>query len=302
MGPPGWSGPTWGEPSTASQATVPLRSPATAADCAYRAEGGSSENFSVMGASVVGVGHRLAGRRCDDAFGWALVAPNILFLVVADGVSNAPHGGEGAELAVKAACRSASSAQVQAPPGPEGQDRERFGTMVCLDALISANEVVFAAAQDMGVGPRELSTTLVAAVLTLEEGRALVDLTTVGDSAAFVLGSEGWTELGREGQEEGMRDSGTTVLPGPEPQEVEGVGIGSFELGPGEILVLMTDGVSDPLREGPTTVAPGLASVLAEAYSGRLTPLGLALAADFGRRGCQDDRTVLAAWALQQVN
>ncbi len=67
---------------------------------------------------------------------------------------------------------------------------------------------------------------------------------------------------------------------------------------PGDALVLLTDGVADPLREGPGTVAPALAEVLSGGPTGGLAPLDLAYAADFSRRGCQDDRTVLAAWAL----
>ena len=61
-------------------------------------------------------------------------------------------------------------------------------------------------------------------------------------------------------------------------------------------LVLLTDGVADPLREGPSTVAPALAAVLSGGHTGELAPLDLAHAADFSRRGCQDDRTILAAW------
>jgi hypothetical protein len=58
------------------------------------------------------------------------------------------------------------------------------------------------------------------------------------------------------------------------------------------VLVLVTDGVANPLRDGPSTVAPGLAEVLRTTPS----PLSLAGAADFSRRGAHDDRTILAAW------
>jgi hypothetical protein len=58
------------------------------------------------------------------------------------------------------------------------------------------------------------------------------------------------------------------------------------------ILVLATDGISDPWRDGPTTVAPALAGALAVP----LAPLELAQLVDFSRQGCHDDRTLLAVW------
>ncbi len=60
--------------------------------------------------------------------------------------------------------------------------------------------------------------------------------------------------------------------------------------------MLVTDGTANPLRDGPTTVAPALAAVLRGGPAGELSPLALAAAADFSRRGCQDDRTILVAW------
>jgi hypothetical protein len=56
--------------------------------------------------------------------------------------------------------------------------------------------------------------------------------------------------------------------------------------------VLVTDGVGDPLRDGPGTVGPGLADGLAEPPH----PLALAGLVDFSRQGCHDDRTLAAIW------
>jgi hypothetical protein len=65
-----------------------------------------------------------------------------------------------------------------------------------------------------------------------------------------------------------------------------------LHLEPEAPIVLMTDGMAEPIRDGPTTVAPALADAL------RLppTPLQLAVLADFSRHGCHDDRTLLAVW------
>ena len=67
----GWAGPAWGEPSIASESPVPLRAGASVGNACYRADGGWSTEFVVMAASVAGVAHRLAGRRCEDAYAWA---------------------------------------------------------------------------------------------------------------------------------------------------------------------------------------------------------------------------------------
>ena len=89
----------------ASESPVPLRTVASSADAGYRADGGRSTGFAVMAASVAGVAHRLAGRRCEDAYGWAQPLPGRLALVIADGVSTAGRGGEGADIAITAACQ-----------------------------------------------------------------------------------------------------------------------------------------------------------------------------------------------------
>ena len=49
----------------------------------------------MLAASVAGVAHRLAGRRCEDAYAWAAPGPGRLAVIVADGVSTAGRGGEG---------------------------------------------------------------------------------------------------------------------------------------------------------------------------------------------------------------
>ena len=61
---------------------------------------------------------------------------------------------------------------------------------------------------------------------------------------------------------------------------------------PGHVLVLLSDGVGGPLRDGPSTVAVGLAQALVVPPS----PLDLARLVDFARQGCHDDRTLLAVW------
>ncbi|HUB69647.1 MAG TPA: protein phosphatase 2C domain-containing protein [Acidimicrobiales bacterium] len=298
----GWAGPVWGEPSSANQLPVPLRALAAAPDAAYRAEGGASGHFRVMAASVAGVSHRLAGKRCEDAYGWANPAPDRLALVVADGVSTAGRGGEGADLAVRAALRALS------------RDGEGWGEMAGLAAIRAADEEVTAAGGDAAA---ELSTTLVVALVEVSPGGCVVSVSRVGDSTAFTMGADGqWEEVfGPAGFSvpgdggEGLKSTLVSVLPlasrmGAASSRAHrggvpaGVDTSVARLEPGGAFVLQSDGVADPLRDGPNTVAPALAELLWRAGRGEVTPLELAQAADFSRRGAHDDRTLLAAWLV----
>lgn len=316
----GWAGPAWGEPSGAAASPARLRRRSSAPWASYRADGGRSDQFLVLAASVSGVSHRLAGRRGEDSFGWALPEPGRLGLVVADGVGSAGRGGEGAELAVDAACRYLT-----------GGAEHGWDLASCWSAISEANRALYEAG---GEAPAGLATTIVVALVRAGAGEAEVALGRVGDSSAFVLSPEGeWQELfgasggagagpaqaagtGAANDADGpMLVTATASLPlasmgpaeGGGPRGLAGAEAGpgggpvemaSAALGRGAALALVTDGVAQPLRDGPTTVAPRLAEALRAGGEGGLGPLGLAYALDFSRRGAHDDRTVLVAWPL----
>jgi len=319
----GWAGPTWGEPSTALSGPPPLRPLATSASASYRAEGGRSEDFLVLGACVAGTSHRLARRRCEDCYAWVQPGQRRLALLVADGVGSAGRGGEGAELALDAACehlaqvpqaQSAATGGLLAPDvaagTPVGPATFGWGEAECAAAIAAASQALTSSA---GPSARELATTIVVALVQLDamgghgtgpDARAQVALGRVGDSSAFVLSPDGsWRELFTAGgstpaaeEAERLIGAATAVLPvacPPGPIEFS-----TAQLSAGEALVLVSDGVAEPLRDGPKTVAPRLAEVLERARSGKLGPLELATALDFSRRGAHDDRTVLVAWAI----
>jgi Protein phosphatase 2C len=224
----------------------------------------------------------LAGRRCEDAYGWVSARPDRLGLVIADGVSTAGRGGEGADIAVSAACRYLLSG-----------DANEWGKNECEAAIRAASEELLRTA---GPAALELSTTVVVALLGVTENDVEVVLARVGDSSAFVLEAMRWRELFRDPDDEAFRGVPVEVLPLREDSGSGAMETSSAALSPATALVLLTDGVADPLREGPNTVAPALAGLLNGGTTRQLTPLDLAHAADFSRRGCQDDRTIVAAW------
>jgi serine/threonine protein phosphatase PrpC len=252
----------FGRPSAASGRPWVLRRRGHSATAGIRAEEGDTERWALRAASVAGVRHRLAGVGNDDAFGF-LDDPGALQVVVADGVGSVPGSAGAAVAAVDGALDG----------GVDG-----------VEAAVGAAN---AAVAEVGEG----ATTIVAGRLA-DDGS--FTLARVGDSSAFLLRAGGWVELFAAPGEEEAVPVATLALPAERlrPEVVEG------SLGTGEVLLLATDGVADPLRDGPTTVAPALAQALAA------PPAVTALigVTDFSRQGCHDDRTIVAVWHAPEVS
>lgn len=179
-------------------------------------------------------------------------------------------------MAVQAAC-----ARLLARPG-------QWGEMECVSAIHAAADELAALG---GTAAAELSTTLVVALL--DAGAGTLVTSRVGDSTAMVLDpGEPWEELfPRDIEEELLTVTWALPSAGAPPLET-----GARDFGAGAVVVLMTDGVAGPLRDGPATVAPALADVANRARCGELGPVGLAEALGFSRRGAHDDRCVVMAW------
>jgi serine/threonine protein phosphatase PrpC len=302
--PPGPVPPVFGRPSGASSQPARLRPSAEAHSAAYRADGGDGGGWSVRAASVAGVRHRLVGLAPEDSYAWRIVAPVLLeapgdgpgapratmILAVADGVGSVEGSAAASAAAVDAACRALA--------GPEDTVSKRE---VQIDGESSSRAGMrpgrhdddwrdaFAAA-DAAVGAVGGATTLVLAVIGPDGEGAVARL---GDSTAMVLSDCGWRELWPvDGPDDGSVPVATAALP-VAAGTVPAIEVAPVILVAGEVLVLLTDGIANPLRDGPTTVAPALA----EALQAPPTPLGLAVMADFSRQGCFDDRTIVGLWA-----
>lgn len=240
-----------------------MRPAGDAASASWRAEGAGTDWCVLRAASVVGVRHRLAGLPSDDSYAWAH-GDGILLMAVADGVGSVP----GSAGAAERACRAA----VEAGLAGSGADSDT----VVWAALAAGNQ---AAAAGNG------ATTLVVAAL-LADGTGSIGR--IGDSTAFLLAGDGAVAETFEPPDPDRTDTATAALPG----EVGDAEVTSFELPGDGILVLATDGVADPWRDGPSTVAPALAGALMD----RPGPAQLLAVADFSRQGCHDDRTIVCAW------
>jgi serine/threonine protein phosphatase PrpC len=283
--------PVLGRPSAAAAETVPLRTSGDARSAAFRAEGGDSGWCAMRAASVAGVRHRLAGEPGQDSFAWSLSGTSVA-LAVADGLGTVP-GSEGAAARAAVAAVAAAAAEATTAGGTAlgtvaaaaRTAAATVGAGTVTGALTSEDRVARAlAAAEVAAGGGG-ATTLVIAVLE-PGGRGC--LARVGDSTAFLVGDAGmsWEEVFSPPDDE--RDvNATAALPAHPAAEWATV-----ELGRADVLVLATDGVADPWRDGPTTVAPALVAAVAA----HPTPLELARLAGFSRQGCHDDRTMVLFW------
>jgi serine/threonine protein phosphatase PrpC len=208
----------------------------------------------VRAASLAGVRHRLAAEAGDDSYAWCHDGDKIA-LGVADGLGSVPGSAGAAETSVR----------------------------IAVEIALRENLPAAFAAANQAIGTEGLTTLLVAVV----QGTG-VELARVGDSSAFVVAGGGtWRELFLRRDDDSV-GTDTDALPSEE-LAVESAETG---LGVDEVLVLATDGLANPWRDGPTTVGPALVEVLARPPS----PLELMRVADFSRQGCHDDRTLVCLW------
>lgn len=251
--------PVLGRPSGAAGAEPSLRPVGDAGSASWRADGASTDWCTLRAASVAGVRHRLAGLAPDDSYSWAH-GDGVLVVAVADGIGSVAQSAGAAARACRAAAEGGLAGVTD---GPE---------RAVLCALDAANR----AAEGGG------ATTLVVAVLARD---GAVWAGRVGDSTAFVLPDDGPEVELFDPPDPERTDTVTAALPtGSLEPEVR-----DLVLDPGAVLVLATDGIADPWRDGPTTVAPTLAALLREWPD----PVALLAATDFSRLGCHDDRTIL---------
>jgi serine/threonine protein phosphatase PrpC len=256
--------PALGRHSAAAASEPVLGDSGEAADSCYRVEGASTDWCTLRAVSVTGVRHRLAGQPGEDSFAWARSGAH-LAVAVADGLGSVAGSGGAARRAASAAVKSAAEAVAISAAG--------------------AVESGVAAANEAAAGSG--ATTLVVAVVT-EDG--CVEAGRVGDSTAFVVtdGGRSWVEVFARPDDDGEVGTETDALPSDRALSETA----SCRLDPTDVLVLATDGVADPWRDGPLTVAPALA----EALVGHPGALELARLADFSRQGCHDDRTLVCVW------
>lgn len=246
-----------------------------------------AKEVSLRAASCRGHLHRYEGELRQDSF--AMVVRNgVALLAVADGVGSAPHSHIGSRVAVDAAVRLGLGEYLQSHLIGAGPSE----VTTTKDLSEIADQIVSAAAH-MGWEPKDLSSTLAVAALGLapmesREGeisyRAV--LCQLGDSGFGRIRNGQAAVLNcpsPEGDSE-ILETATEALPGNRLAQVW-----VESLSPGDALLVMSDGVINPVRANPD-FREGLADIWC---TDAPTPSTLLAVLDATVKTFDDDRTLV---------
>lgn len=262
---------------------------------AVRIAGPAGGEVELRAASIRGLSHQYYGTVRQDEFAY-LVTEDHRWLVaaVADGLSSGRHSHRAAQIVCRYGCRQV-----------ERQLRERDLTELDWQALFDGlgDKVVERASEELDLDDpaveavaERMAATALFAVVDLEPtatGGRRAHVMSLGDTSAWLLRPdrpEPWLPL------QAVKNAGSTVASASTaavpavPRTLAPPVV--TELCPDEVLVLMSDGVGDPLGGGTGEVG----AFLADAWRSAPDPLTFAAQVGFRRRSYDDDRTVLAVW------
>ncbi|WP_460394962.1 protein phosphatase 2C domain-containing protein [Actinophytocola sediminis] len=257
-------------------------------------DGWSTGGLVVRGGSVRGYQHRHDGtpRQDDFAIAWH-EGTGAVVVAVADGVSEAELAHVGATLA----CRTAIDQLLRwldgggDPGAPDWQDVLRCASWALVE-FAAGQPAAGPDEQDAERAERLLATTLVAAVvLANEDGSATVTAARAGDSTAWLLRGQDWTELFAAGDADANGEllaTSVTALPRLSAE----VATATVTLPADGVLLIGTDGVGVPVGDGRGLVGTALATGVASPPP----PLDFGYLLDFSRETFDDDRTLVAVW------
>jgi Protein phosphatase 2C len=258
-------------------------------------DGWSTEAITVRGVSQRGHLHRYNGAPRQDDFAMHDLPDGRVIVLVADGVSQAPQSHFGASTAIRTAAE-----WLRSNLGDDLADTDWLALLKNAawalneraQALLGLDEPDPMRAEEL------LATTFVCAVIEPAGADALrAYLVGVGDSVAWLLSAGEFVEIlaGKTVPASGIASSAVVGLPRV-PTEVAPVGV---DIGAGDVLLIATDGIGDPLGTGHG----GVGNLFREVLTGPSMPslIEFAHAVDFSREAFDDDRTLVAVWPRKQV-
>jgi serine/threonine protein phosphatase PrpC len=258
-------------------------------------DGWSTEAITVRGVSQRGHLHRYNGAPRQDDFAVHHLPDGRVIVLVADGVSQAPQSHIGSSTAIRTAAEWLASHL--------GDDIADTDWMALLKnaawALNERAQTLLGLDEADPVRAEELlATTLVGAVIEPAGAEALrASLVGVGDSVAWLLSGGEFVEIlaGKKVPASGIASSAVVGLPRV-PTEVKPVVV---DIEAGDVLLMASDGIGDPLGSGHG----GVGNLFREMLTGRSVPslIEFAHAVDFSREAFDDDRTLVAVWPRKQV-
>ncbi|SER23145.1 Serine/threonine protein phosphatase PrpC [Lentzea xinjiangensis] len=295
-----------GDPGRAAAGVVPLPDESawdrkdTVLD-AFALREGRARIVEVRAASVRGLAHRAYGKVRQDEYGFRRTANGrYLVVCVADGVSSGELSHKAAMIAAKGGARWLAGLLDRTEPAdlPWGQFIRGVAVMIERNGrkLLRGRDDLDAEKCDVREVAQRLATTVLYAVIDLHavDGTHAVHVVTVGDTSAWVLREGGRWEPQEAVKNDGAEVFSPTVHALPLPPATEPVPVRTT-VRAGEALVLMTDGIGDPLGQGTGPVGRFLADVWE-----RPPASGLEFAGQIGfaRKSFDDDRTVVAVWPV----
>lgn len=254
--------------------------------------------FEIRACATRGLSHRHGGTPRQDAFALALDEHRVV-LAVADGVSQGPWSHVAAETAARAACKLALDQAERSGDIDWSQVSRRVSLRIVEEAeyrrLVDPPDDVDDLEGRIARTRSVMSSTLVVAAVDRDsdtDGCFPVELALLaGDSGVYLISPTGIRLVvgGKVDGDSPISSSAVRPLPGLVEPETH-----SSALGEGQGLVLVSDGLGDPIGDGTGEV--GLE--LARRWQ---TPPAIdrfLLDVNFLRRSFDDDRTAVGLWLL----
>jgi serine/threonine protein phosphatase PrpC len=255
-------------------------------------DGAELAGLTIRAASLRGDSHRRNGTLRQDSMGtWRLEEGrlNTVLVCAADGLGSEPHSHRGAAAACQLLrdnlARNGSKQFFDAAPGKGLTDlwQERAEQLASTLSEMAVRQ---------RLDPKALSTTLSAALIeerpaSPTECRYVV--LTVGDATAFTLCSGQFKRLLADPHDGPILDNRTWSL----PTAVGPVSTTAGTLAPGDMLMVCTDGTSNPMRQAD------IQKQLADWWGGGTIPGLLEFGWQLGYRvrSYDDDRTAVCVWS-----
>ena len=253
-------------------------------------DGWSTATMTVRGTSVRGRLHRAYGIPRQDDFTVHSLTDGRAIITVADGVSQARQSHLGASGATRFA---ANWLRQNLPDVVADTDWTNLMQSTAWALNKQAQRLFGLDEPDPLRTEQELATTLVCAVIESPgQGCLRAHVINCGDSSTWLLSQGSFVEAlgGKAIEPDGIATSEVTGLPRV-PRRVDPTVI---DIAPGQVLLIGTDGIGEPLGTGEGAVGTLLRDLLQ-----RPTPPSLiefAHTVDFNRETFDDDRTLVAIW------
>ncbi|MGW7644191.1 protein phosphatase 2C domain-containing protein [Streptomyces bobili] len=260
-------------------------------------DGAQVERLTVRAASVRGDSHNWEGSCRQDAMTVTRIGPpeaEMLLLAVADGVGSALYSHVGSyqfsRLAAVYLDREAES--IHAALCARSEDELRVLATKAVAGAAAELRSLWARSAQHSPRPyadQDYATTLHVLLIPTDAGIRDRVLCSVGDGGLFVL-REGRWEHGDPDDDGGLLDTRTEAL----PHAYRSVKAALLRTVPGEVLLLGTDGITNPL----TQKDPEFARRLADAWGGPEVPSlsDFLWQAQTRAKSYDDDRTVICVW------